>query len=116
MFKIISEPEKHFLEHVLSSMIMNFFPQSLVVSLPQSSIVFNPEMYGRSISLRGLERLQNICDDYTAEHNITCNCNKTFGVSFCLKKYKQPASFDYFPQWCMCTVFGPSQVCGLLNV
>jgi len=39
MFKIISEAEKHFLEHVLSSMIMNFLSQSSIVSLPQSSIV-----------------------------------------------------------------------------
>jgi len=69
MFKIISEPEKQFLEHVLSSMIMNFLPQSLI-SIPQSSIVFNPEMYGPSISLSGLQHLQNICDDYAAEHNI----------------------------------------------
>ena len=72
-------------------MIMNFLPQSSVVSLPQSSIVFNPEMLGRRISLSGLH-LQNICGDYAAEHNITFNCNKTFGVSFCLKKYEQPAS------------------------
>jgi len=63
MFKIISEAEKHFLEHVLSSMIMNF--------LPQSSIVFNPEMLGPSISLSGFHHLQNICDDYAAEHKIT---------------------------------------------
>jgi len=116
MFISISEPEKHFSEHMLSSMIMNFLPQSSVVSLPQSSIVFNPEMYGPSISLSGLQHLQNICDDYAAEHNMTFNCNKTCGVSFCLKKYKQPASFEYFPQWCMCTVFRPSQVCRLLNV
>ena len=69
MFISISEPEKHFSEHMLSSMIMNFLPQSSVVSLPQSSIVFNPEMYG--ISLSGLQHLQKICDDYAAEHNIT---------------------------------------------
>ena len=95
---------------------MNLLPQSSVFSIPQSSIVFNPEMYGPGISVSGLQRLQNICDDYAAEYNITFNCNKTFGVSFCPKKYKQPASFEYFPQWCMCMVFGPSQVCGLLNV
>ena len=59
---------------------MNFLPQSSVVSLPQSPIVFNPEMFGPSISLSTLQHLQNICDDYAAEHNITFNCNKTFGV------------------------------------
>ena len=67
-------------------------------------------MFGPSISLSGLHYLQHICDDYAAEHNIAFNCNKTFGVFFCLKKYKQPASFEYFPQWCMCTIFGPSQI------
>jgi len=76
--------------------------------LPQSSIVFNLEMFGPNISLSGLHHLQNICD-YATEHNITFNCNKTFDF-FCLKKYKQPASFEYFPQWCMCTIFGPSQI------
>ena len=70
-------------------------------------------MLGPGISLSGLQHLQNICDDYAAEHNITFNCNKTFGVSFCLKKYEQPASSEYIPQWCMCTVFRPSQVCSL---
>jgi len=73
MFKIISLAEKHCLEQVLSSMITNFLPQSSVVSLPQSSIVFNPEMLGPSISLSGLQHLQNICDDYAAEHNIAFN-------------------------------------------
>jgi len=97
-------------------MIMNFLPQSSVVSLPQSSIVFNPEMLGPSIGLSGLQHLQSICDDYVAEHNITFNCNKTFGVSFCLKKYEQPASSEYIPQRCMCTIFRPSQMCGLSNV
>ena len=85
MFKIISEAEKHCLERVMPRMIMNFLPQSSVVSLPQSSVVFNPEMVSPSISLSGVKHLQNICDDYAAEHNITFNCNKTFGVSFCLK-------------------------------
>ena len=31
------------------------------------------------------------CGDYAAEHEITFNCNKTIGVLFCPKKYKQPA-------------------------
>jgi len=79
-------------------------------SLPQSSIVFNPEMLGPSISLSGLQHLQKICDDYAAEQNITFNCNKTFGVSFCLKKSEQSASSAYIPQWCMCTIFRPSQM------
>jgi len=87
---------------------MNFLPQSSVVSLPSSSIVFNPKMLGPSISLSGLQHFQNICDDYVAEHNITFNCNKTFGVSFCLKKYEQPASSGYIPQLCMCTILRPS--------
>jgi len=81
MFKITSEPEKHFLEQVLSSMIMNS-QSSIVFNPDQSSIVFNPEMFGPSISLSGLYHLQNICDDYAAEHNIAFNCNKTFGVFF----------------------------------
>jgi len=51
-------------------------------------------MFGLSISLSGLQHLQNICDDYAAEHNITLYCNKTFGVSFCLKKFKEHDSFE----------------------
>jgi len=58
MFKIISEQEKHFLGQVLSSMLVNF--------LPQSSIIFKPEMFGPSISLSGLRHLLNICDEYAA--------------------------------------------------
>ena len=38
----------------------------------------------------------NICCDYAAEHEITFNCNKTYGVLFCPKKYKQPAPSDVF--------------------
>jgi len=56
-------------------------------------------MSGPSISLSGLQHLLKICDDCAAEHNITFDCNKTFGVSFCLKKYKQSASLEYFSQW-----------------
>jgi len=51
-------------------MNMNFFPQSSVFSLPQSSFVFNPQTFGPSIGLSGLQHLLNICDDYSAEHNI----------------------------------------------
>jgi len=35
------------------------------------------------------------CDDYAAKHEITCNCNKTIGVLFCPKTYKQPARSKY---------------------
>ena len=34
--------------------------------------------------------------DYAAEHEITFNCNKTIGVLFCPKKYKQPAPSNVF--------------------
>jgi len=77
--------------------------------LPQSSIASNPEMCGPNISLSGFQHL-NICDDYAAEHYITFNCNKTFDAFFCPKQYKQPVSFKYYLQWCMCTIFGPSQM------
>ena len=40
--------------------------------------------------------LLNICGDYAAEHEITFNCNKTIGVLFCPKKYKQPAPSNVF--------------------
>ena len=42
-----------------------------------------------SPSISGLQCLLNICGDYAAEHEITFNCNKTIGVLFCPKKYKQ---------------------------
>jgi len=45
-----------------------------------------------SPSISGLQCLLNICGDYAAEHEIIfLNCNKTIGVLFCPKKYKQPA-------------------------
>ena len=49
-----------------------------------------------SPSLNGLQCLLNICGDYAAEHEITFNCNKTIGVLFCPKKYKQPAPSNVF--------------------
>jgi len=42
-----------------------------------------------SPSISGLQCLMDICGGYVAEHEITFNCNKTIGVLFCLKKYKQ---------------------------
>ena len=49
-----------------------------------------------SPSISGLQCLLNICGDYAAEHEITFNCNKTTGVLFCPKKYKQPAPRNVF--------------------
>jgi len=49
-----------------------------------------------SPSISGLQCLLNICGDYAAEHEITFNCNKTIGVLFCPKKYKQPAPSNVF--------------------
>ena len=46
--------------------------------------------------LVGLQCLLNICGDYAAEHEIIFNCNKTIGVLFCPKKYKQPAPSNVF--------------------
>jgi len=47
-------------------------------------------------SINGLQCLLNICGDDAAEHEITVNCNKTTGVLFCPKKYKQPAPSNVF--------------------
>jgi len=49
-----------------------------------------------STSISGLQCLLNICGDYAAEHEIIFNCNKTTGVLFCPKKYKQPAPSNVF--------------------
>jgi len=49
-----------------------------------------------SPSISGLQCLLNISGDYAAEHEITFNCNKTIGVLFCPKKYKQPAPSNVF--------------------
>jgi len=49
-----------------------------------------------SPSISWLQCLLNICGDYAAEHEITFNCNKTIGVLFCPKKYKQPAPSNVF--------------------
>ena len=49
-----------------------------------------------SPSISGLQCLLNICGDYAPEHEIIFNCNKTIGVLFCPKKYKQPAPSNVF--------------------
>ena len=49
-----------------------------------------------SPSISGLQCLLKICGDYAAEHEITFNCNKTVGILFCPKKYKQPAPSNVF--------------------
>ena len=49
-----------------------------------------------SPSISGLQCLLNICGDYAAEHEITFDCNKTIGVLFCPKKYKQPPYQMFF--------------------
>jgi len=41
--------------------------------------------------ISGLQRLLDICGNYAAEHEIVFNCNKTSGVLFCSKNYKQPS-------------------------
>ena len=47
-------------------------------------------------TINGLQCLLNICGDYAAEHEIIFKCNKTIGVLFCPKKYKQPAPTNVF--------------------
>jgi len=42
-------------------------------------------------SISGLPRLLDIRGEYAAKHEIAFNCNKTTGVLFCPKHYKQPA-------------------------
>ena len=49
-----------------------------------------------SPSISGLQCLLNICGDYAAEHEIIFNGNKTIGVLFCPKKYKQPGPSNVF--------------------
>jgi len=46
--------------------------------------------------ISGLQYHMNICGDYAAEHESTFNCNKTIGVLFCPKKYKQPTPSNAF--------------------
>ena len=58
--------------------------------------MFADDICAFSPSIRGLQCLLNICGDYAAEHEITFNCNKTIGVLFCPKKYKQPAPSNVF--------------------
>jgi len=41
-----------------------------------------------SSSFSGLQCLLVICGDYAAEHEAAFNCNKTIGVLFCPKYYK----------------------------
>ena len=56
-----------------------------------NNLLFADDICVFSPSMSGLQCLLNICGDYAAEHEITFNCNKTIGVLFCPKKYKQPA-------------------------
>ena len=58
-------------------------------------LMFADDICVFSPSISGLQCLLNICGDYAAEHEITCNCDKTI-VLFCPKKYKQPAPSNVF--------------------
>ena len=59
-------------------------------------LMFADDICAFSHSISGLQCLLNICGDYAAEHEITFNCNKTIGVLFCPKTYKQPAHQMFF--------------------
>ena len=59
-------------------------------------LMFANDICAFSPSINGLQCLLNICGDYAAEREITFNCNKTIGVLFCPKKYKQPAPSNAF--------------------
>ena len=59
-------------------------------------LMFADDICAFSPRISGLQCLLNICGDYAAEHEITFNCNKTTGVVFCPKKYKQPAPLNVF--------------------
>ena len=59
-------------------------------------LMFADDVRVFSPSISGLQCLLSICGDYAAEHKITFNCNKTIGVFFCPKKYKQPAPSNVF--------------------
>ena len=59
-------------------------------------LLFADDICVFSPSISGLQCLLNICGDYPVEHEITFNCNKTIGVLFCPKKYKQPAPSNVF--------------------
>ena len=59
-------------------------------------LMFADDICVFSPSINGLQCFLNICGDYAAEHEITFNCNKTIGVLFCPKKYKQPAPSSVF--------------------
>jgi len=58
-------------------------------------LMFADDICVFSPSISGLQCLL-IFGDYTAEHEITFNCNKTIGVLFCPKKYKQPSPSNVF--------------------
>ena len=59
-------------------------------------LMFADDICVFSPSISGLQCLLNICGEYAAEYEITFNCNKTIGVLFCPKKYKQPAPSNVF--------------------
>jgi len=59
-------------------------------------LMFADDICVFSPSISRLQCLLNICGDYAGEHEITFNCNKTIGVLFCSKKYKQPAPSNVF--------------------
>jgi len=73
-------------------------------------LMFADDICVFSPSTNGPQCLLNICGDYAAEHEITFNCNKTIGVLFCPKKYKQPAPSNVFLKWYTCTIFWPSEI------
>ena len=62
-----------------------------VGNMVMNHLMFADDVCVFSPSISGPQCLLNIGGDYAAEHKITFNCNKTIGVLFCPKKYKQPA-------------------------
>ena len=76
----------------LSSAKVKYTTGNMVVN----HLMFADDICVFSPSISGLQCLLNICGDYAAEHEITFNCNKTIGVPFCPKKYKQPAPSNVF--------------------
>ena len=57
--------------------------------------LFNVYANKLSLNISGFQHL-NIYGDYTAEHEIDFGCNKTIGVHFYPKKYRQPAPSNVF--------------------
>ena len=82
--------------HELSIQLSSARVGCIVGNMVVNHLMFGDEICVFSPSISGLQCLLNVCGDYAAEHEITCNCNKTIGILFSWKSINNLAHQMFF--------------------